>query len=47
MKLFSDLIHIILNISWVADISGMLVAIVIGIIWYNPRVFGRIWVELV
>lgn len=46
MKIFSDLLHIITNISWGADIAATIVAMVIGYIWYHPSVFGTIWVKV-
>lgn len=47
MKIFSDLINIITNISWAADISATIAAVLIGIIWYHPSVFGTRWMNLI
>jgi Protein of unknown function (DUF1761) len=47
MKIFSDLLHIITNISWVADLSATIVAMIIGYIWYHPSVFGTIRAKVV
>lgn len=46
MKLFNDLVDIVLNISWTADIAGAVVAMGIAMVWYHPRVFGTIWSQL-
>jgi len=46
MNLLSDLLHIITNISWAADISATLVAMIIGYIWYHPSVFGTVWARV-
>ncbi|MBP6921330.1 DUF1761 domain-containing protein [Candidatus Gracilibacteria bacterium] len=45
MKIFSDIFHIITNISWAADISATIVAVLIGVVWYNPSVFGKAWMN--
>lgn len=47
MKIFSDLLHMITNISWAADISATIVAVLIGIIWYHPSVFGTAWMNMI
>jgi len=47
MNLLSDVLHIIANISWAADISATIVSAIIGIIWYHPAVFGTRWMQLV
>jgi hypothetical protein len=47
MNLISDVLHIIANISWAADISATIVSAIIGIIWYHPSVFGTTWMGLV
>lgn len=47
MDLLSRVLHIITNISWVADISALIASLVLGIIWFHPRVFGTAWMELV
>lgn len=46
MNLFADLFHIILNISWAADMAGTIISVVIGMIWYSSAIFGNPWVEL-
>jgi hypothetical protein len=46
MKIFSDLLHIITNISWGADITATIVAMAIGYIWYHPSVFGTVWMRV-
>lgn len=46
MNLLSDLLHIITNISWAADISATIVAMVIGYIWYHPSVLGTVWAKV-
>ena len=47
MKLLSDILHIMANISWAADIFAMIASIVIGYIWFHPLVFGTVWMRLV
>lgn len=46
MKLLSDVLHIIANISWAADIAGMLICIVLGMVWYSSFFFGTTWRQL-
>ena len=43
MKIFADIIHIITNISWAADFSATIVAMIIGYIWYHPVLLGGVW----
>jgi|GEM_PF-4749405 len=45
MKLFSDVIHIILNISWAANIAGMVVAVSLAAFVWVP-LFGKTWLKL-
>lgn len=47
MKLLNDLIDIVTTISWKADIAAVIVAIVIGMVWYHESVFGKVWMNLV
>jgi hypothetical protein len=47
MSIFSSVLHIISNISWRADISALIASVVVGVIWYHPKVFGMMWVKLV
>jgi hypothetical protein len=47
MNLFSDVIRIFANVSWSADISAVLVFMIISGIWYSPLVFGKTWRNLV
>lgn len=47
MSLIFDVFHIIGNISWAADISALIVSLIIGFVWYSPYVFGTIWMGLV
>jgi Protein of unknown function (DUF1761) len=46
MKIISDILNIITNISWAADLSATIVAMVIGYIWYHSSVFGTVWVRV-
>lgn len=45
MKLFSDLFVIIGNISWAADIVGVIISVWLGVLWYSQIMFGKIWME--
>jgi hypothetical protein len=47
MNLFSDMIRVIANVSWSADISAVLVFMIISGVWYSPLVFGKTWRNLV
>jgi hypothetical protein len=47
MKLFLDIIDIILNISWFANTAALIASTILGIIWFHPRVFGTAWMHLV
>lgn len=46
MKIFTDIFHIITNISWAADLSATIVAMIIGYIWYHPSVLGTVWMRV-
>lgn len=46
MKFLFDVLDIVLNVSWVADLSGMVVAVALGFLWYHPLVFGNAWMQL-
>lgn len=45
--MLTDLARVVLNIAWTADILATVTAIVIGVIWYHPRVFGTAWTSMV
>lgn len=45
MKLLSDVMHIVANISWGADIAGMIVSLVLWMVWYSQMVFGKMWMQ--
>jgi hypothetical protein len=47
MDLFSRVLHIITNISWAADLTALIASVVLGIVWFHPKVFGKTWMELV
>ncbi len=47
MGLFSDVLHIITNISWKADIAGTIVMCAIGAFWHSPYAFGPLWTKLI
>lgn len=34
-----------MNFNWIAILLAALSALVIGFIWYNPRVFGAVWMK--
>jgi len=34
-----------MNFNWIAILLAALSALVIGFIWYNPKVFGNIWMK--
>ena len=34
-----------MNFNWIAILLAAFSALVIGFIWYNPRVFGAIWMK--
>jgi pimeloyl-ACP methyl ester carboxylesterase len=46
MKIFTDIFDIITNISWAADFSATIIAMIIGYIWYHPSVFGTVWARV-
>ena len=33
------------NIKWLSVIVGAFVPMVMGFIWYNPKVFGNAWMK--
>lgn len=43
---FSEIIEVITHISFKADISAAIVAMVLTVIWYHPSVFGKVWGHL-
>ena len=45
MNLFSNVTGIVSNISWAADIAGMITSVVLGLLWYSQMVFGKIWMK--
>lgn len=47
MGLFSDVVHIMTNISWKADITGTVVMCVIGAFWHSDFAFGPLWRRLI
>ena len=34
-----------MNINWIAILLAALSTLVVGFIWYNPKVFGNIWMK--
>ena len=46
MKIFSDLVHIIFNISWAADIAGTVIMCALGAFWHSDLAFGPMWRKL-
>lgn len=34
-----------MEINWVSQVPAAFVALVVGFIWYNPKVFGGIWMR--
>jgi hypothetical protein len=34
-----------MNLNWIAILLAALSALVVGFIWYNPKVFGTIWMK--
>lgn len=47
MGLLSDVLHIITNISWKADIAGTFIMCVIGAFWHSSFAFGPMWTKLI
>lgn len=47
MNLLSDVLHIMANISWAADVSATIASLVLGVIWFHPSVFGTAWLRLI
>ena len=33
------------NVNWVSFIIAVLIPMILGFIWYNPKVFGKAWME--
>lgn len=46
MKIFSDVLHIIFNISWAADIAGTIIMCGLGAFWHSDFAFGPMWRKL-
>lgn len=42
----SQIVEVITHMSFKADISAAIVAMIITIIWYQPAVFGKNWAHL-
>lgn len=42
----SQIVEVITHMSFKADISAAVVAMIITIIWYQPAVFGKTWAHL-
>ncbi len=45
-SLIQDISWLFTNISYSADISATVFALVVGMIWYHPDVFGNSWMNL-
>lgn len=35
------------NVNWIAVVLSGIATLAIGFVWYNPKVFGKAWMESV